>query len=319
MKVRQTAIIIASVVLLVGVVKAGTTPVTRGNFTFYFDTPGYITPADSALEAARTRLQTLLKNDLNFSADVFMVSSNVTFDSLLGGQFPDWGAAAALPALERIVLRSPGTMRVNRPLAELLAHEYSHLALDHRTGLHSAPRWLDEGLAQIVSMQWSWDDNLTLNLASVTGQFIPLDEIDLVNRFGESKARLAYGESYMAVQYFFDNYGVEGVNQFIDQIARGASLDDALMASTGSNYRDFDEEIRVYLRQRFNLIGLVADTMYFWLALAIIVVIGFILKMRKRRQYYKKWEEEEKLASTDFDYGDPDEPEEPDNEEPWRR
>ncbi len=96
-------------------------------------------------------------------------------------------------------------------------------------------------------------------------------------------------------------------------------LVDALMASTGSNYRDFDEEIRVYLRQRFNLIGLVADTMYFWLALAIIVVIGFILKMRKRRQYYKKWEEEEKLASTDFDYGDPDNPEDADDDEPWRR
>ncbi len=319
MNPRWLAIVVLLVALFGAVGNAETTPITRGNFTYYFDVPQYIDQADSALHAAHTRLQTLLKSDLDFPSEVFLVSSNTTFDSLLGGQFPDWGAAAAIPALKRIVLRSPETSPVNRPFNELLSHEYSHLALDYRTGLHSAPRWFDEGLAMIVSMQWSWDDNLTLNLASVTGQFIPLNDIDLVNRFGESKARLAYGESYMAVQYFFDNYGVEGVNQFIDQVARGVSLDDALMASTGSNYRDFDEEIRVYLSQRFNLIGLVADTMYFWLGLAIIAIVGFVLKMRRRRQYYKKWEEEEKLASTDFDYGDPDDPEAPDDEEPWRR
>jgi len=49
------------------------------------------------------------------------------------------------------------------------------------------------------------------------------------------------------------------------------------------------------------------------------VIIGFFLALRRRRQYYRKWEEEERLASTDFDYGDPDEPERPDDDEPWRR
>jgi hypothetical protein len=34
--------------------------------------------------------------------------------------------------------------------------------------------------------------------------------------------------------------------------------------------------------------------------------------------YYKKWEEDEKYQSTDFDYGDPDNPEQIDDEdEPW--
>ena len=49
------------------------------------------------------------------------------------------------------------------------------------------------------------------------------------------------------------------------------------------------------------------------------LIIGFFLALRRRRQYYRKWEEEERLASTDFDYGDPDEPERPDDDEPWRR
>ena len=316
---RWVAVGIVSILLFGSVAVAETEPVTRGNFTYYFDHPQYLEAADSILQVTRTRLQTLLRSDLEFQAEVYLAGSETTFDGLIGGQFPDWGAAAAIPVRQRIVIKSPDSFRLNRPLGELLSHEYAHLALAYRTGLHSAPRWLDEGLAMVVSMEWSWSENLTLNLASVTGQFVPLPDIDQVNRFGESKARLSYAQSYLAVQYLFDTYKIEGVNVLLDQIARGVPLDIALIAATGSNYADFEEEIRVYLRQRFNLVGLVADTMYFWLALAIILIVGFILRMWKRRQYYRRWDEEEKMASTDFDYGDPRRPEESDDDEPWRR
>jgi hypothetical protein len=51
---------------------------------------------------------------------------------------------------------------------------------------------------------------------------------------------------------------------------------------------------------------------------AVVVVAGFV-RYRKRRQYYRKWEAEKELQSTDFDYGDPDNPEQTDGEdEPWR-
>ena len=299
--------------------RAGIEPVQSEHFTFYFDHPHYVALADSTLLHVRTRLQKLLNNDLAFSAEIFLVGDETTFDSLIGGLFPDWGAAAANPVRQRIVIKSPDSFPLGRPLRELLSHEYSHLALAHRTGLHRAPRWFDEGLAMVVSMEWSWADNLIMNLAVVTGQFIALPEIDQVNRFTESRARLAYSESYLAVQYLFDTYGIEGVNIFLDEIARGASLDRSLMASTGSKYAEFESEFRLYLQGRFNLVGLLADTMYFWTGLSVIVVIGFLLWLRKRKQYHRKWEEEERLASTDFDYGDSDRPEEADDDEPWRR
>jgi hypothetical protein len=58
--------------------------------------------------------------------------------------------------------------------------------------------------------------------------------------------------------------------------------------------------------------------MWLFVALAVVVVIGAFLRFRRRRQYYRRWEEEENLHSTDFDYGDPDNPEATDDEEPWR-
>lgn len=318
MSLRYVAVVCLAVVLLCCTGGAETTPIQRGQFTYYFDHPQYVTLADSTLQQTRTRLQRLLGDDLSFSAQIFLAGNKTAFDSLIGGLFPDWGAAAAIPVRQRIVIKSPDSFPLSRPLPELLSHEYSHLALAHHTGLHEAPRWFDEGLAMMVSMEWSWADNLTMNLAVVTGQFVPLREIDQVNRFAESKAHLAYSESYLAVQYLFDTYRIDGVHNFLDEIAHGASIDRALVASTGSKYADFESEFRVYLQSRFNLVGLLADTMYFWLALSIITVIGFILWLRKRRVYHRKWEEEERLASTDFDYGDPDHPEDVEDDEPWR-
>ena len=309
------------VVLMAGGSFAGNPlePVHRGHFSYYFDNPHYLGGADSTLRATRARLQSLLRSDLAFSADIYLVESEETFDSLIGGVFPDWGAAAAIPIWKRIVIKSPDTFQLNRSLGELLSHEYAHLALAHRTGLHSAPRWFDEGFAMVASMEWSWPQNLTMNLASVAGDFVPLREIAGVNRFGQARARLAYAQSYLTVEYLFSTYGIKAVNIFLDEIARGSTMDHALMASTGSDYDDFEREISVYLQSRFNLVGLLADTMYFWLALAVIVIIGFVLSIRKRKQYYRKWDEEEKLASTDFDYGDPDQPEQIDDDEPWRQ
>ena len=61
------------------------------------------------------------------------------------------------------------------------------------------------------------------------------------------------------------------------------------------------------------------DTIYFWLALALIVIIGGAMNFKKRRRYYEQFEEDEKLHSTDFDYGDSDNPEQIDDEdEAWR-
>jgi hypothetical protein len=291
----------------------------HGLFTYRFDNSAYVQSADSTLTATRQRLQSLLRSDMAFEAEVYLVESQPRFDSLAGGKFPDWGVAAAIPHWRRIVIRSPDTFRLNRPLAELLAHEYSHLALAHRTDRRRVPRWLDEGLAMVVSMEWAWADNLTMSLAAVMGHFIPFDEIERVNRFGQNRARIAYAQSYMTVQYLFDQYGIEGVNILLDSLATDAGLDSALMASTGSNYADFEAELRVYLQGRFNLLSLMTDTMYFWLALAIILIVGAILSLRRRRRYLRKWEKEEQLASTDFDYGDPQAPEKlDDDDEPWR-
>ena len=319
-RLTNTIIIIVLVVLTAGIQAQRKKPpaVERDHYNYYFDNPNFVATADSALSRARTRLSELVRHELTYKAEVYIPETADEFGRLTRGILPDWGVAAAFPQRKLIAIKSPEKFNVGRSLPELLAHEYTHLVIDERTGFHSPPRWFNEGLCMYVSAEWGWSDNLAMSKAAVFGQLIPLKDIELVNRYTEGKAHVAYSESFLAVKYMFDEYGINSVNVFLDQIAAGKSVSRALMESTGSNYAEFDQEFKDHLQKRYNISSLFMDTFFFWIGLALIVVVGTFLRYRKRRQLFKKWEQEEKLQSTDFDYGDPDHPERTDDDEPWR-
>ncbi|RKX28507.1 MAG: hypothetical protein DRP47_04160 [Candidatus Zixiibacteriota bacterium] len=293
-------------------------PIERSHFIFFLDNPVYVEQADSILNQTRLKLGRLLHDTLDYKAKVYIVDDVGYFKTIIRGSFPDWGAAAAYPPRHLIAIKSPDKFNPGKSLAELLAHEYTHLVIASRCGFYRPPRWFDEGMAMMTSTEWSWSDNLTMSKTAVFGEFLPLAEIEKVNRFNEDRAHVAYSQSYLTVRYFFDEYGINAVNRFLDQITAGKSIDKALVAATGSNYSEFEDEVEIYLSKHYNIVTLYVDTMYLWLVLAIVVIVGVFLKYRKRRHYYRQWEEEEKLHSTDFDYGDPDNPEQLDDDEPWR-
>jgi hypothetical protein len=286
----------------------------------YLDRPSQLGEVDSALVRAQNKLRSLLRDTLDYRPELYVVGDLERFSQLIGGKFPDWGAAVAIPSRGRIVIKSPDNFVNQRSLAELVAHEYSHLALADRLGIREAPRWLDEGMAMYVAAEWGWSENVAMSKAAVFRQFIKLSDIDQVNRFNAGKAEIAYSQSYLAVKYFVDQYGLNALTIFLDNIAAGRPMDTCLMRSTGSVEAEFEKEFHDYLTQRYNMTSFLMDTIWLWIFLAFVVVIGGFLKYRRRRQYYKKWEEQEKFESTDFQYGkgrpedaDPDE-----DDEPWR-
>lgn len=295
--------------------------IERPYITYHLDHPSFLGPVDSAVLTARIKLAELLRDTIDYIPDLYLVSTADRFGDLIGGKFPDWGAAAAIPSKKRVVLKSPGAFNTQRPLPELVAHEYAHLALANRLGLYSPPRWLDEGVSMFTSMEWGWSENLAMSKAAVFRQFVSLTEIDLVNRFNAGRAQVAYAQSFVAVKYLIDQYGINSFNILLDSIAQGAPLDSALMASTGSTMAGFEKEFQDHLMTRYNVMSLFMDTFWFWIVLAFIVVIGGFLSFRRRRAIYRKWEEDERYHSTDFDYGDSRAPEQADedDDEAWRR
>jgi Peptidase MA superfamily len=316
--IRSLVITTFAILGLISLSLANEATLSRPWGVYHFDHPAWVAKADSLLPIVSARIRDLLGDSLRYLPEIYIEESAESFKARIGGSFPDWGAAAAIPLRRMIVLKSPVISPSGKSLEELMAHEYAHLAVSDRCGLYSPPRWFDEGVAMFVSSEWGWDDNLAMSKAAVFGDFIPLAEIDNVNRFGESRAHVAYAQSYRAVEYMERNYGKDGLRLFLQTIALGQSVDSALVVSVGSTEAGFQAELFDQLHSSYNITTLFMDTIWLWLFLAALVVIGFIVQRFRRRRYEKKWEREEILQSTDFDYGvSPEEPDEDD--EPWRR
>ena len=125
--------------------------------------------ADSVVKVTRDRLQELIGPFEIDSLDIHIVTSEKRFDSLVGNYVPDWGAAVAIPLKRLIVIKSPLILPGDKSLGELVAHEYSHIALAQAVRYRRVPRWLDEGMSMYVSAEWGWGDNLAISWAVISG------------------------------------------------------------------------------------------------------------------------------------------------------
>lgn len=288
---------------------------------FYAGSEASYAEISVAISDIRRQVDSLLGMDHPEFYQLFLVDNEALFDSLVGSGFPDWGGAVAIPRLNRIVLRTSNLNRGDKSLRALTIHEYAHL-VTHVASVsagNAPPRWLDEGLAMYLAGEWSYQDLMSVALASFKGNFIPFDRIDQLNSFDKSEARLAYAQSYLAVRYLIEYYGTESLRAILARLKSGESIDDALLHTIGTDVEGFQAEALDDIKRKYSLGGIVLNSNLFWGALALLVIVGFIMVRKRRQKYYESWEKQEELESTDFDYGDPDHPEKiEDEDEPWK-
>ncbi len=266
------------------------------------------------LADAIVRVEATLGRIHDDSLAIYIVDTKARFDSLAGRGIPDWGAGVALPVRRRIVIKSERLLTGPKGMRELLIHEYSHIAMARFVRYHHVPRWLDEGMAVYHSAEWGWQDNLAVSWAAVLGYLMPLPKIEKLNRFTGDQAQLSYSESYLAFSYFVENYGLSSLHIVLDNYRRGKSDDVAFKNAIGLDYAGFNDEFMLYLKGRYNVLTLIFDSSMLWVVLAFIFVLGLILNRVRRKKRYAELDEYDKLHSSDFDYG---EVEEPDEDKPW--
>lgn len=308
--------------------QTNTEPEVTITFRFRARLPGGMFVANSdrwypavfeAVEKTKSRLDSALGDVSPVDYELIVADSEELFDQLVGDGFPDWGGAVAIPSQNRIVLRSPEISRAGKPLSALAAHEYSHLAIHKALRGRSAPRWLDEGLATYIAGEWSYQDFMAITIATWRGKFVPLSRLRRLNTFDEKTAQVAYAESYLAIKYLIDYYGVETLRELVNLLAEGETIDAALVQTIGVELNGFQEELILDIKKRYSLVNILMESTIFWSAMSLIVVLGFILARRRKQKRYDAWDEREKYESTDFDYGDPDHPERiEDEDEPWK-
>lgn len=152
------------------------------------------------------------------------------------------------PGHELIMLQSdPG----DETLAGVLAHEFTHAALDQnlRNPWRDLPTWVHEGVATWV--QAKADDNLPyerlLATAHREGRLRSLRGLQGHLPIDREGASLVYAQSYSMVKYLVEKYGIDDLRSMLTALSRGGTEDEALRSAYGIDAFTLESQWRQFL------------------------------------------------------------------------
>ena len=162
----------------------------------------------------------------------------------LGGGTSPWVGGAAIANFNVTVLHAPAENRNPLDLQATVAHEITHIVLEHRTGnsFGGLPAWLHEGLATTVESEivarFPYDDIMTRIVAQ--DEFVSLRGITGSFPAASRAALNAYAQSNSLVAYIIETWGREGVAQLLEAYAGGVSDNEAVQAALGISLEELD-------------------------------------------------------------------------------
>jgi hypothetical protein len=221
---------------------------------------------------------------------VIIAPSRQKFKEFLHGKMPEWTQAFAMPSTGTMVVRSPRWDRPESSYRQSLVHELLHLLLHQHLGNRELPRWLEEGMAVFYAEHAEYENKSLLSRAMTTGSLIPLQAIDDVLQFQQSRAQLAYQQSYSAVRYLLATYDAEALRTILNGVASGEELDPVFVRATGSTVSEFEAEWHSYLEKTEKWLWLTEADELLWLALPFLFLIAVVFVRRRNRRRLAEWE-----------------------------
>jgi hypothetical protein len=225
-----------------------------------------------------------LPADVPASATVYLAPDEQAFRDLTGGAVPDWSAAVAMPGAGVLVIpvyaseRTRGGQR-----AQVLRHEWAHLALHgYLEGLR-IPRWFDEGYAEWAS-GWDASRGWMLRLLLATGRAPPLDSLTLDWPRDAASARAAYLLSATALEYLVRESGERGLVLMLERWRGGGSFEEALRVTYGVTPAQLEGHWRRYVKSRYGWAVLLSQSLVLWGVLGALLLALFGVRRRRDRE-----------------------------------
>ena len=185
-------------------------------------------------EAALPRLANALGVGAGGDITVYIAPDDATFEAMQPGPTPPWADGLAWPGRGLIYLHAPrARIGTDEPVEVVLEHELVHILLGRAFAPRPVPSWLQEGAAQVLAGQLRLEQTDDLALGLLGGSAVPLSELTRGFPADPARARVAYAESALFVAYLRQAAGADGLRALIGRMARGESVDEAIVAVTG--------------------------------------------------------------------------------------
>lgn len=236
-------------------------------------------------EAAIPRLAAALGVGAGGDITVFIAPDDATFEAMQPGPTPPWADGLAWPSRGLIYLHAPrARIGTDEPVEVVLEHELVHILLGRAFAPRPVPTWLQEGAAQVLAGQLRLEQTDDLALGLLGGSAVPLSELTRGFPADPARAKVAYAESALFVAYLRHAAGAEGLRALVGRMARGESVDEAILAATGKGLAAHEQAWRADVEGS----PLWLKPLFSEQTLAALGAVGFVIgggvALRRRRQ-----------------------------------
>ena len=248
------------------------------------------------IAATLPNLATELELPVGARIHVVVASTQAEFHSLQPGQLPDWADGTAWPHRGWIFLRAPRLRgHTTESLEQVLEHELVHILLGRAFGSKPVPRWLQEGLAQLKSGEFTAETTRTLAMGTLGDNLLSLHELSRSFPKNALRAHLAYAQSADFVAYIQNTYGKKALNVLIHEMAGGETFSSAIRIATGDVVDDIDLAWRSRLQDSPFQFAPLMDEGVWWGLGALLVPLAWFAVRRRNRKKIDRWKREEIL------------------------
>jgi len=262
-------------------------------FVIYHDVrdTSYARQAANILTRALEDIRFDFDIDIADNFHIYIMPTRKSFLATLESGLPQWTGAFAVPDQQLMVVKSPRWNNQDK-YNHSLVHELVHLTIHRVVGLHTIPRWLDEGLAIFYAEETRWHQATAISKALATRSIIPLSEIDDVLNFHPQKADLAYQQSYSAVRYLLATYDIEALHRILYGLKEGKSINECFIFATGSTFENFEKEWQGMIAKTHRWVWLYELDTYIWALIIGLLILAFLVRQWRNRRIKREWQQE---------------------------
>lgn len=249
---------------------------------------------------ARSYLEAAQRNDSfpglprpTAAVSILVAPDAETFRAWVGDQAPEWGAAVAFPARQRIVMQGRYGAAADGDPMVTLRHELAHLALHEALG-PSAPRWFDEGYASYAAGEWGRDEVLVTSFGLVWRGIPTLAGLDSGFYEGAERAQRSYALAHRAVAELAGLDPERGLSLLFGHWEREGTFERALRRAHGMSSADFEQYWKRRVRRQFGVLALAADLTVLTLVLTVLLGPMWWQRRQKLRRRLEHMREEDR-------------------------
>ncbi len=193
----------------------------------------------------------------------------------------------------RIVMKAPALMQPGASYPAVLRHELLHVLLARNTNPANLPRWLNEGIAMMVSGEFRWASAFRVANSYLRGNVIDYNALEFAFAAPGSEEEFgdAYAQSLSMAKFLRDELGEESFWDLIDDLKQ-RPFDEALHGRLGKTPGQFFDEWRASLWMIAVVSSLVSGFGIFQFA-AILAIVAYVRKRRRGKRVLSAWAIEE--------------------------